>query len=97
MIRRFMLPLVALAGVIFAIFTVVQEAKPRPIALAAAQPSQAPFHDYVAGSGIVEAYSENIQVGSIVPGVVRQVHGEARAAALADRRPRFAGGFACPP
>jgi HlyD family secretion protein len=46
-----------------------------PAALAAlsSEPSRAPFANSVSGAGIVEAYSENIQVGAVVPGVVKQI------------------------
>ncbi len=73
MIRKIILPILAVAGVIFAAYTVVSGSRPSPIAAPAAQPSHAPFADYVAGAGIVEALGENIQVGTVVPGVVEQI------------------------
>jgi HlyD family secretion protein len=73
MIRKYFLPGLAVVGVLFAVYTVVNGSRPAPIAVPAAQPSQAPFGDYVAGAGIVEALSENFQVGTVVPGVVKDV------------------------
>jgi multidrug efflux pump subunit AcrA (membrane-fusion protein) len=73
MIRKIILPVLAVAGVIFAVYTVVSGSRPSPVAAPAAEPSHAPFADYVAGAGIVEALSENIQVGTVVPGVVKQI------------------------
>jgi multidrug resistance efflux pump len=37
------------------------------------QPAQTPFRDSVAGAGIVEAQTENIAIGSALPGVVTEV------------------------
>jgi multidrug efflux pump subunit AcrA (membrane-fusion protein) len=67
------LPVLAVAGVAFAAYTVVGGSGPSPAATGAAEPSHAPFADYVAGAGIVEALGENIQVGAVVPGVVRRI------------------------
>jgi multidrug resistance efflux pump len=74
MIRKFLLPVLAVAGVAFAIFTVVRGNRATPIAPPAAQPSQAPYAYYVAGAGIVEAFSENIAVGNVVGGVVKEIY-----------------------
>ncbi|MGD0768579.1 MAG: biotin/lipoyl-binding protein [Tepidisphaeraceae bacterium] len=73
MIRKMFLPVLAIAGVMFAAYTVVGGSHPSPAATPAAEPSRAPFANYVAGAGIVEAFSENIQVGTVVPGVVEQI------------------------
>jgi len=74
MIRKFLLPTLAVLGVLFAAYTVVSGSRPTPVAAPAAEPSHAPFADYVAGAGIVEPLSENIQVGTVVPGVVKQIY-----------------------
>lgn len=74
MIRKIFLPLLAGLGVLFALFTVVSGSRPAPVAAPAAEPSHAPFNNYVAGAGIVEALSENIQVGTVVPGVVKTIY-----------------------
>src|SRR5208337_5062441 len=73
MIRKMFLPVLAIAGVLFAAYTVVAGGHPSPAAAPAAQPSRAPFANYIAGAGIVEALGENIQVGTVVPGVVKQI------------------------
>jgi HlyD family secretion protein len=74
MLRKSFLPLLAIFGVIFAVYTVVRGSRQSPSNPPAAQPSQAPFANYVAGAGIVEAMSENIEVGSVVPGVVKEIY-----------------------
>ena len=73
MIRKYVLPLLALGMLLFAVYRVVlaQQAKPKvepPVA-----PARAPFADGVAGAGIVEAQTENIAVGANLPGVVTEV------------------------
>lgn len=73
MIRKFVLPLMAVLGVVFAIFTVRAGNKPVPVSQPVAEPARSPFATYVAGSGLIEAATENIAVGTNVPGVVTQV------------------------
>jgi HlyD family secretion protein len=74
MIRKLILPALAFIGVIFAVFTVIRGNRPMPVALPVADPSQAPYANYIAGSGILEAQSENIEIGTITPGVVSKVY-----------------------
>jgi HlyD family secretion protein len=70
MLRKYLLPLLAVGGVTFAIWTVVASSQPTPAAPPVAPPSQAPFGSFVAGAGIIEASTENIAVGTPVSGVV---------------------------
>lgn len=74
MIRKYVLPMVAVAGLVFAIYVVAQGAKPVPAAPPVAQPAIAPYQSYVAGAGIIEASTENIAVGTVTPGVVTDVY-----------------------
>lgn len=73
MIRKYLLPVVALAGFLFAVSTVVRAAKPQPFAEPVVDPAKADFGSFVAGAGIIEASTENIAVGTEVPGVVKEV------------------------
>jgi HlyD family secretion protein len=73
MIRKYVLPLIALAGATYASVTVAMGSLPAPVAAPVADPSQAPFAAYIAGSGIVEARSRNIAIGSPLPRVVAEV------------------------
>jgi HlyD family secretion protein len=73
MIRRYVLPLLAVVGVAFAIWAVVTGSRPVPAAPPVVPPSQAPFASYVAGSGIIEASTQNIAVGTHVSGVVTEI------------------------
>ena len=73
MFRKFLLPALAVLGVAFAIYTVKAGNKPVPVSKPVAEPALAPFKAYVAGSGLIEASTENIAVGTHVAGVVTQV------------------------
>lgn len=71
---KFLLPLLAVAGFLFASYTVVRGSKPMPVAPAVAEPASAPFKSFIAGSGIVEAKSRNIEIGTPLPGIVKTVN-----------------------
>jgi HlyD family secretion protein len=73
MIRKFGLPAVALLGVVFAIYSVVTGQRQLPPAQPVTQPAQPQYDSYVAGAGIVEASTENIAVGTLVPGVATEI------------------------
>jgi HlyD family secretion protein len=73
MIRKYLLPLLAVGGVVFAFWTVMTSSQPIPAAPPVAPPSQAPFVSFVAGAGIIEASTENIAVGTPVSGVVTEI------------------------
>jgi HlyD family secretion protein len=73
MIRKYVLPFVALAGLLLAIFVVLQGSKPVPAAQPVTQPAPAPYQSYVAGAGLVEAATENIAIGTGVGGTVTEV------------------------
>lgn len=74
MIRKYLLPLLAVSGVVIAIIAVVSGNRPVPAATPAAQSPKAPFASYVAGAGIVEASSGNIAVGTPVSGIVTAIY-----------------------
>src|SRR5262249_54539729 len=65
--------LLAAALLLFAVYHVVLAQQTKPKAVPPVPPAQTPFGDTVAGSGIVEAQTENIAIGSHLPGVVAQV------------------------
>ena len=72
MFRKYIIPLVALAGVAFAVFTVVRGDKKLPSAPPVSEAPHSPDHASVAGSGIVEASTENISIGTQIAGIVAQ-------------------------
>ena len=73
MFRKYIIPLVALAGVAFAVFTVVRGDKRPPSAPPVSEAAQSAYHASVAGSGIVEASTENISIGTQIAGIVSKI------------------------
>ena len=73
MSKFYLLPLLAIVAVIFVIRTVIMGSMPPPIAAPVVQPAQAPYETFVAGSGIIEASSENISIASPLAGVIKEV------------------------
>lgn len=73
MFRKFLLPLLAVAGVVFAVYTVIAGAKSPAPSQPYAAPARSPFKADIAGAGLVEASTENIAVGTPVAGVVAEV------------------------
>ncbi len=74
MIRKLVLPLVAIIGFAVAIAMILRGNESAPSAQPVVQPAGAPFSSYVFGPGIVEASSENIAVGTPVSGIVTAVY-----------------------
>src|SRR6202163_3587192 len=74
MIRKYVLPLLAVIGVAVAIAMVIQGNRTAPVAQPVTQPASAPFSSYIFGPGIVEASTENIAVGTPVSGIVTAIY-----------------------
>lgn len=70
---KYILPLLAVAGFLFAAYTVISGNKPVPVAKAVTEPASAPFKSFIAGAGIVEAQSQNIAIGTPLPEIVKTV------------------------
>jgi RND family efflux transporter MFP subunit len=58
---------------LFGLYVVKSGAKPVPVAPPAAEPSRPPFSHYIAGAGIVEASTENIEISTPIPGMVTEI------------------------
>jgi HlyD family secretion protein len=74
MIRKVVLPLLAVIGVALGVAMVVTDNRTAPVAQPAAQAADAPFSSYIFGPGIVEASTENIAVGAPVSGIVTAIY-----------------------
>jgi multidrug resistance efflux pump len=75
MVTKYVLPLVAVAGVCFALLKVVEARQPLPASKPLMQPPTTPTQfRAVAGAGLIEARMENIPIGAYVPGVVEEVY-----------------------
>lgn len=73
MLPKFTLPILAIIGFSFGVFTVVHSNQPTPIAQPVAQPADSPYPAFIAGAGIIEAQSQNIAIGTPLPGIVQSV------------------------
>lgn len=71
--KKYILPLLAAYGLFMGIRTVFLTNKTPPVAQPFAEPAKAPYAEFVAGSGIIEASSENIAIAASVGGVVKSV------------------------
>ena len=74
MIRKYVLPLLAMIGVGIAVVMVIKGNRPRPVTQPPVQSAKAPFTSYIFGPGIVEARTENIAIGTPVSGIVRAIY-----------------------
>jgi RND family efflux transporter MFP subunit len=70
---KYTLPLLAAAGFLFAAFTVINSNQPTQVAKAVTEPASAPFKAFIAGAGIIEAQSRNIDIGTPLPGIIKTV------------------------
>ena len=74
MIRKLVLPLLAIIGFGVAIAMVLKGNQSVPAAQPVVHPASTPFASYVFGPGIVEASTENIAIGTPVSGIVAAVY-----------------------
>ena len=73
MIVKYLLPLVAICGVLLMVYTVLAQNKSQPPARPIAAPAASPYESQVPGAGLVEPNTEFIAIGTNVPGVVSKV------------------------
>ena len=70
MFTRYVLPLVGVCTLVFAVTQILKaQQKPEQVS-PAIEPGKSPYTKQLAGSGIIEPETENILIGSHVPGVV---------------------------
>ena len=72
--RKLLIPLVAVGMLAFALLHVSRAQQTGPEVTPPVDPARSPFGQTVAGSGIVEARTENIAIGSPLSGIVTKVH-----------------------
>lgn len=77
MIRKWILPIIALVGIAIAIFMIFFATKKEVVPKPAAFPAQVPFENFVAGVGMIEAASENIRIGVAFPDLIAKVNVQA--------------------
>jgi HlyD family secretion protein len=73
MFTKIGLPIVAIAMIAFAVKYLAEAGEKMPELPPPVQPAENPFPNTVAGAGIIEPQTENIEIGSPVPGIVVEV------------------------
>lgn len=74
MIRKYLLPILAVLGVCLGIVAALQSARKLiPTPMVSDAPTS-PYKTFVAGAGLVEANTENIAIGTQIPGIVSQIY-----------------------
>jgi HlyD family secretion protein len=73
MIRKLLIPAIAVVCFSFTSYHLLQSQQTPPAHDPTSKPPSAPYAHVVAGAGILEARTENIEVGSPLPGVVVEV------------------------
>src|SRR3981081_1755102 len=74
MIRKFVLPILAVIGIASAVFMVIKGNQTPPASKSVVQSARIPYTSYIFGPGIVEASTENIAIGTPVSGIVTAVY-----------------------
>lgn len=72
-VLRAFIPALAVAGLGFALVVATRTGRPAAVSEVGAQPAEAPYDSYIAGAGLVEASSRNIEVATLVSGVVEEI------------------------
>lgn len=73
MTRKLLLPVLALAGLALAVVMVIEDNEAAPMTGAPSPTAAAPFASYVEGTGITEASTGNIAIGTPVSGIVTAI------------------------
>jgi len=73
MIRKYLLPLIALFGALFGLVTVYWTQKTVPTAPILFPPAESPYPHAIAASGVIEASSQNIAIGCPFNEVIQKV------------------------
>jgi multidrug resistance efflux pump len=74
MFTKYLLPLIAVAGILFAVHVVLESRKTPSPAQPLISPPQAPDFDHITGIGSVESQQRNVPIGTQVAGVVSEVY-----------------------
>src|SRR5262249_56797732 len=72
--RKYVLPIIAVLGFMAAAAAVILGREGPPTAPAPLPSAQSPFENYVAGTGLIEASTGNIAIGTPVSGIVDAIY-----------------------
>jgi HlyD family secretion protein len=73
-LKNKILPAVAILGFLLACIVAARSQRAAPVAQPVTLPAQSPYATYLGGSGIIEASTDNIGIGTSLPGIIRKVH-----------------------
>ncbi|MDX1966802.1 MAG: efflux RND transporter periplasmic adaptor subunit [Planctomycetaceae bacterium] len=71
--RSAVLPVIAVVAFTFMAWHLLQTNQSAPLASPPVEPSRSPYGETIAGAGLIEPRSENIEVAAVVPGTVTEV------------------------
>ncbi len=74
MVRKILIPLIAVVGVLFAVWRMLETNKPVMAAQPVVEPARSEFANRISGAGLIEASTQNIAIGTLIAGVVSDVH-----------------------
>jgi HlyD family secretion protein len=74
MFRKYILPAIALIGILIGVVIASRANKTLPPAKAVSEAPHPPYKTFVAGAGITEANTENIAIGTQIPGIVSKIY-----------------------
>ena len=74
MFRKYILPIIALVGVLIALVVASRANKTLPPAKSVSLAPQPPYQTFIAGAGITEANTENIAIGTQIAGIVSKIY-----------------------
>lgn len=74
MFRKYILPVIALVGILIALIVASRANKTLPPAKPVSQAPQSPYQTFIAGAGITEANTENIAIGTQIAGIVSKIY-----------------------
>lgn len=74
MSKKWLIQVGAVIGVIFMVYYVSSGSKAPPKQIPLAEPAKIQFEKYIGASGITEPNSENIEVGTNKPGIVKEIN-----------------------
>jgi HlyD family secretion protein len=73
MVRKYLLPLLAMLGVGIGIYAAMLSARAVPPTPPVSDAPQPPYETFVAGAGLVEANTENIAIGTQIAGIASKI------------------------
>jgi HlyD family secretion protein len=74
MFGKYILPAIAFVGILIAMLVASRANKTLPPAKPVSEAPQPPYKTFVAGAGITEANTENIAIGTQIPGIVSKIY-----------------------